>query len=94
MAVSARAHIVLPEDLIAEVDEVAGKRKRSRFVEEAIRDKLRREKLRVALKTTAGILNPADYPEWSTPERTSEWVRNSRRLDDERLARKLGGRGE
>ena len=94
MATSARAHVVLPEDLIEEVDRIAGKRKRSHFVEEAIRDKLRRERLAVVLKESAGSLNPADYPEWSTPEKVSEWVRSRRRGDDFRLAEKLAGKGE
>jgi predicted transcriptional regulator len=84
-----RAHVVLPEELLAEVDRLAGKRKRSRFVEEAVREKLTLERQRKALRESAGILNAADYPEWQTPEMISEWVRNLRQLDNERLERKL-----
>jgi predicted transcriptional regulator len=84
-----RTHIVVPEDLVREVDRVAGKRRRSHFVEEAIREKLSRETLGAALAATAGVLNPAEYPEWDTPEQVSEWVRGRRRDDDARLARKL-----
>ncbi|MBI2939721.1 MAG: hypothetical protein HYY04_04720 [Chloroflexi bacterium] len=91
---TARAHIVLPEELLSQVDRVAGKRKRSHFVEEAIREKLAREALSAALRKTAGILDPADYPEWETPEGISAWVRASRQLDEARLARKLGARQE
>ena len=86
-----RAHVVLPEELIEKVDKVAGKRKRSRFVEEAIQEKLSREALREALIKTAGILKTGDNPEWSTPEKTSAWVRKIRQLDNERLAQKLTG---
>ena len=84
-----RTHIVLPEDLLSEVDRLAGKRRRSRFVEAAVREKLRREALSLALEDSAGVLSAADYPEWVTPEKASAWVRSSRRADNERLVRKL-----
>lgn len=84
-----RTHIVVPEELIQEVDRVAGKRRRSRFVEEAIREKLSRQTLGAALASTAGVLNPADYSEWASPEKVSAWVKAGRREDDARLARKV-----
>lgn len=83
-----RAHIVLPEQLIDEVDRVAGRRRRSRFVEVAIREKLAHEALGSALRESAGVLRPDDYLAWKTPSRTSAWVRASRAKDDERLAGK------
>lgn len=92
MSTVARAHLVLPEDLIAEVDRVAGKRKRSSFVEAAIREKLARRRMSIALEKCAGILDLASHPEWGTPEGVSEWVRASRREDDRRLQRKLAAR--
>jgi metal-responsive CopG/Arc/MetJ family transcriptional regulator len=94
VSASARAHVVLPEDLIEKVDRIAGKRKRSHFVEEAIREKLARERLATAMRESAGSINLADYPEWSTPEKVSEWVRSRRREDDLRLSEKLAGGGE
>ena len=86
-----RAHVVLPEELIDEVDRVAGKRKRSRFVEEAIREKLARDRLSVALRESAGILDLSEHPHWATPEKTSAWVRSLRAEAEERLRRKLRG---
>ncbi|MCL4531781.1 MAG: CopG family transcriptional regulator [Actinobacteria bacterium] len=91
MATQRRAHLVLPEELLEAVDRVAGKRKRSRFVEEAVREKVAREELAEAMRECAGILDLADYPEWKTPEGVSEWVRTLREGDNRRLARKLGG---
>lgn len=84
-----RTHIIVPEELIEEIDRIAGKRKRSRFVEEAIREKLEREALGRAMKEVKGMLDPADYPEWSTPEKVSAWIRESRAEDDAVLERKL-----
>lgn len=92
MTVPTRAHVVLPEDLLVEVDRVAGKRKRSRFIESAVREKLSREVLSAALRECAGAIDTASHPEWETPEKTSAWIRAQRREDDARLARKLGPR--
>ena len=55
-----RTHVVLPEELVEDVDKLVGKRRRSRFVEEAIRDKLRRDALLSALEETAGVLSSTE----------------------------------
>ena len=52
-----RMHVVLPQDLDRSVDALAGKQKRSRFIEKAIRDKLRREAVLAVLVETAGVLS-------------------------------------
>ncbi|MCI0903329.1 MAG: ribbon-helix-helix protein, CopG family, partial [Chloroflexi bacterium] len=44
-----RTHVILPEDLVRSVDALAGKGKRSQFIEEAIREKVRIDTLRAAL---------------------------------------------
>jgi metal-responsive CopG/Arc/MetJ family transcriptional regulator len=84
-----RTHVVLPRDLVEAVDRLVGQRKRSEFVAAAVCERLDRENLRAALRETAGSLNLADYPEWSTPEKTSAWVRELRREDDQATERKL-----
>ena len=82
-----RTHIILPDRLVEEIDNVVGKRKRSRFVEEAIREKLKKGVLLKALKDTAGILPSEEYPEWETPVKSAAWVRELRQRDEERLPR-------
>ena len=82
-----RAHVILPEDLVKSVDAHAGKGKRSRFIEEAIREKLRKEILLSALEATAGALSAEDHPHWDTPEKVASWVRESRKQSDKRLDR-------
>lgn len=84
-----RAHVVLSEELLKEVDRIAGKRKRSRFVEAAVREKLSREALSAALEESVGVLDLGEYPDWSTPKKSSDWVRAGRKEDEKRLARKL-----
>ena len=80
-----RAHVILPEDLVRAVDALAGKGKRSRFIEDAVREKLRREALLAALAETAGTLSAKDHPHWDTKEDVASWVRESRRQSDKRL---------
>jgi predicted transcriptional regulator len=87
-----RTHVVIPRDLVEAVDRLVGQRKRSAFLVEAIEEKLEREEFGRALAETKGFL-PADaYPEWSTPEKTSAWVRELRAVDSEATDRKLSRR--
>ena len=82
-----RAHVVLPDDLVEEIDRLVGKRRRSAFIAEATRDRVRREGLLLALKETAGILKAEDYPEWATPAKVARWVRKIRRESERAHAR-------
>jgi metal-responsive CopG/Arc/MetJ family transcriptional regulator len=76
-----RAHVVLPDDLIAELDEVVGPRGRSEYIADALREKLLRERQRQALIASAGILADEDIPEWETSEAVIEWVSRGRKDD-------------
>ena len=78
MAMRVPTNVTLPADLVEEIDQLAGRRNRSRFIEEAARAKLRREQLRLAIERTAGVLKAEDYPEWATSEMVVEWVRARR----------------
>ena len=74
-----RTHLILPDDLIEAVDRLVGKRRRSAFVTEALRERLRREQLLQALEESSGILKKEDYPHWATPEQAARWARKIRR---------------
>jgi predicted transcriptional regulator len=78
IAMRIATNLMLPADLVAEIDELAGPRNRSRFIEEAARAKLKREQLRVALERSAGAWKAEDYPEFATSEMVVEWVRKIR----------------
>ncbi|KRT63719.1 MAG: hypothetical protein XU10_C0008G0082 [Chloroflexi bacterium CSP1-4] len=78
MAMRVPTNVTLPADLVAEIDEVAGRRNRSHFIEEAARAKLKREQLRLAIERSAGAWKAEDYPEFATPEMVVEWVRARR----------------
>jgi len=73
-----RTHVVLPNKVVEDIDELVGKRNRSRFLTEAATERLRRERLLRAIKEGAGSLSDEDYPEWDTPEKIAEWLRRLR----------------
>lgn len=73
-----RTNLLLPKELVEEVDEFAGPRGRSGYVAEALRERLRRDRLGRAIAESAGMLRAEDYPHWATPEKVVEWVRAQR----------------
>jgi metal-responsive CopG/Arc/MetJ family transcriptional regulator len=54
----ARTNLTLPEELLAEVDELAGPRGRSRYVAEAVAQRVRRDRLGQAIRETDGVVGP------------------------------------
>ena len=76
----ARTTITLPEELLEEVDTLAGPRGRSAFVTEAIEARVKRERLRRALDRTRGIY--VGTPFQMTSEETYRWVREMREGPD------------
>jgi len=71
-----RTNLLLPKDLIEEVDRYAGPRGRSRYVAEALNERLRRDRLREAIEKSAGMWR--DHPLFPTSEAVVEWVRAGR----------------
>lgn len=76
MPVRVPVNMTLPRDLVEQLDEVAGARNRSAFVEEAVRYRLRREQMRLAWEAARGMLN--DDPRFPTSEAVVEWLRATR----------------
>ena len=70
-----RTNLMLPPELVAEVDRIAGPRNRSRYVAEAVKARLRRDHLKEVWDRSFGILKAEDHPEWATSEMVVEWVR-------------------
>ncbi|HEV8054342.1 MAG: hypothetical protein H0V04_01215 [Chloroflexi bacterium] len=77
----ARTNLTLPQELLHEVDELAGPRGRSAFVSEAVAAKVKRERLRRTLERTRGAL--AGTPGWMDPDESYVWVRAQREPEDE-----------
>jgi hypothetical protein len=75
----ARTHVILSDGVIAAIDERVGERGRSRFLEQAAREKLERLELEAAISAGAGLLKDKGYGHWRDVESVQEWVRTSRR---------------
>ena len=86
-----RAHIVMSAELIAEIDAQVGPRRRSRFIEDAVTEKLRRQRRVEAFDRVVGSLKDVDIPGWETPETAAQWVHDLRR-HPEKLAEQLADR--
>jgi len=71
-ATLARTNVTLPQDLLAEVDAIAGPRGRSRYVAEAVAQRVKRDRLGKAIRETAGVL--VGKPGWMNPDEVVRWV--------------------
>ena len=68
----ARTNLTLPAILLEEVDKLAGPRGRSRYVAEAVAQRVKRDKLGKAIRETAGIM--VGKPGWMSPDEVVAWV--------------------
>lgn len=73
--IMARIHVVMPDETLRAIDAQVGKRGRSRFLEEAAREKLARNDFEEVLRATHGIAKGKGYEHWKDAETTEAWVR-------------------
>ena len=71
-----RAHILLPQDLVKEIDSIVGPRGRSAFLVETAREAVQRKKLLRFLESDIPAWRDADHPELA--HGAAEWVRKLR----------------
>lgn len=71
-------NLSLPDDLVKDLDAVAGPRNRSGFAEQALRRAIKREQFRIAGERAAASLDMSKYPHWRTSEDVVAWVREMR----------------
>jgi hypothetical protein len=73
-----RAHVVLPDAVLREIDARVGPRRRSEFIEEAVAEQLKRLRRVEAFERVVGSVADGAIPEWETRESTAEWLRKLR----------------
>ena len=78
-----RTHIVLPEDLVGEIDKVAGSRGRSAFLVDLARREIKRRRLLAIFEQEEPIWKDEDHPELAAG--ADEWLRQMRRESEARL---------
>ena len=86
-----KAHLVFPREILREVDEIAGKRRRSLFIVEATQEKLERERFLKALEETKGVWTASRHPELKTKRDLERFVREKRRSYRKRVQRVIHG---
>lgn len=76
-----RVHMVLDDELVAEIDRRAGARRRSAFIEALIRRGVEDEQRWDDIEAALGAVAPTDHA-WD--DDVAGWVRNQRHGDDRR----------
>jgi metal-responsive CopG/Arc/MetJ family transcriptional regulator len=79
-----RVHINLDEDLVEEIDEMAGPRGRSSFIAEAVAAKVDQERRWRKIRSAFGTISDEGHP-WDEAEDVAKWVHDSRREDPRRV---------
>ena len=82
-----KAHLVIPQDILEEVDQIAGKRKRSLFIAEATREKLERERFLKILDETQGAWSDKNHPDLKTTRDMEQFISDKRQSYRKRLKR-------
>jgi hypothetical protein len=84
-----RAHILIPGDLLREIDALVGPRGRSAFLLETARQEVQRRKLLGLLESKHPAWKAEDHPELAAGAAT--WVRKLRQQSEKREARYQSG---
>jgi hypothetical protein len=83
MQATKRAHVVLSEDLVREIDKIAGSRGRSAFLADLAEREIKRQKLLDILKREDPIWKDEDHRELK--DGAAAWVRKIRAEDEDRF---------
>jgi hypothetical protein len=78
-----RAHVILPVDVVADIDKLVGKRGRSAFLTELAQREIKLRHQREVLHEIAGAWKHEDHPELA--QGAAAWVRQMRSLDNRRF---------
>jgi hypothetical protein len=93
-----RAHVLLPDDLLQEIDALVGPRGRSSFLVETARNEVRRQRLLQFLESGSPAWKDTDKDHPELARSAAVWVRKVRMESDTRnapkdkLAKRVGSR--
>jgi metal-responsive CopG/Arc/MetJ family transcriptional regulator len=71
-----RTNVTLPASVLEQVDRIAGERGRSRYVAEAVAQRVRRDELGSAIRDTAGVM--VGRPGWMSHEEIDAMIEDLR----------------
>jgi hypothetical protein len=72
-------HLLLPKELLEEIDRRVGPAKRTETIVELVEEYLRRTQGLDVLGCGAGTITSEEHPEWATREDVASWVHEQRR---------------
>lgn len=78
-----RTHVVIPEELVKEIDVLVGSRRRSSFLTQAAERELVRLRQMKALQSAAGSWKDSEHPELKPG--SAKWVRALRKENERRF---------
>jgi metal-responsive CopG/Arc/MetJ family transcriptional regulator len=82
-----KAHLVFPQNILEEVDQIAGKRKRSLFIVKATQEKLQKERFLKILDETKGAWSDKHHAELRTERDMEKYLGEKRSSYRKRLKR-------
>ena len=85
--IKTKVHLTFPPKIISEIDNLVGKRGRSKFVSEAAKEKINREKFSKAIRECAGTWKSENHPNLSSSKDVVKFVEKIRKESEERLGR-------
>jgi hypothetical protein len=85
-----RTHVILPDDVMAAIDELVGQRGRSSFLTEAAREAIKRRRLKSFLASDQAVWKAKDHPELA--EGSDAFVRAMRDAGEESDSKRRGYR--
>jgi len=77
----ARTHVIMADEVLEAIDDRVGQRGRSRFLEDAAREKLARLELEESLRATQGITKGRRYHHWRDRKAAAAWVTEGRQAE-------------
>jgi hypothetical protein len=83
-----RTHVVIPDELVREIDALVGSRQRSRFLMDAAQKELMRRRQIEALTSAAGAWQDKNHPELR--DGSAKWIRKLRQEGERRLRKQSG----
>lgn len=86
---SERTNVILPRDLLDEIDRVAGPRRRSTFLAEAAREKLARLRFDQAAARAFGAWKDEDHPELLTDDGMNRFLQRTRKETNRRIQERM-----
>lgn len=87
-----RAHILLPDDLLSDIDTLVGPRRRTAFLIEVLRQEVNRRRLLDVLSSAEPAWKDEDHPELAGG--ADVWLRRMRDQDDRIEEEKRSGGGK